>query len=173
MAEGLSNHAAALLTLTAGMAGSFDSATAAAAAAAAAALLQQPYHNSPAAAQQQLPTEARPGLPSPLGGPSHAELLQAALGSRYPAAADPAAAAAAAEAPAPAPAAATASAGGKAPGARKQRFTREQHAAILESVERNYAQYPSRYTELVIKEMQARFPGIELNNACVRKIKFR
>jgi hypothetical protein len=61
----------------------------------------------------------------------------------------------------------------KTPGARKQRFTREQHAAILESVERNYAQYPSRYTELVIKEMQARFPGIELNNACVRKIKFR
>jgi hypothetical protein len=60
-----------------------------------------------------------------------------------------------------------------AAGARKQRFTREQHAAILESVERNYAQYPSRYTELVIKEMQARFPGIELNNACVRKIKFR
>jgi hypothetical protein len=62
---------------------------------------------------------------------------------------------------------------GKGASARKQRFTREQHAAILESVERNYAQYPSRYTELVIKEMQARFPGIELNNACVRKIKFR
>jgi hypothetical protein len=70
-------------------------------------------------------------------------------------------------------AAAAAAGGGKAVGARKQRFTREQHAAILESVERNYAQNPSRYTELVIKEMQARFPGIELNNACVRKIKFR
>jgi hypothetical protein len=56
---------------------------------------------------------------------------------------------------------------------RKHRFTRDQHAAILESVERNYALYPSRYTELVIKEMQAKFPGLEINNACVRKIKFR
>jgi len=56
---------------------------------------------------------------------------------------------------------------------RKHRFSRDQHAAILESVERNYALYPSRYTELVIKEMQAKFPGLEINNACVRKIKFR
>ncbi|WIA40086.1 hypothetical protein OEZ86_013499 [Tetradesmus obliquus] len=57
--------------------------------------------------------------------------------------------------------------------ARKQRFTREQQAAILESVERFYAACPSRYTELVIKHMQERFPGIEISNACVRKIKFR
>jgi hypothetical protein len=57
--------------------------------------------------------------------------------------------------------------------ARKQRFTREQQQAILESVERFYAACPSRYTELVIKHMQERFPGIEISNACVRKIKFR
>eukprot|EP00775_Hariotina_reticulata_P013235 gene13235-13365_t len=56
---------------------------------------------------------------------------------------------------------------------RKHRFSRDQQLAILESVERNYALYPSRYTELVIKEMQAKFPGMEINSACVRKIKFR
>jgi hypothetical protein len=149
-----------MLAFTSSMTGTFDAASAAAAAAA---LLQQqklPYTH-PAPGQQQLvdPCAAAPSL---LG--TSTELLQA-LGYAAEASAGADLAMSAAEASAYA---------SKTPaGARKQRFTREQHAAILESVERNYAQYPSRYTELVIKEMQARFPGIELNNACVRKIKFR
>jgi hypothetical protein len=85
---------------------------------------------------------------------------------------DSAAAAAAQVGPA-APALAPSTTQQQARAARKQRFTREQQQAILESVERFYAACPSRYTELVIKHMQERFPGIEISNACVRKIKFR
>lgn len=153
-AEDLSTHAAALMALTSNMAGTFD------AAAAAAALFQQQPYPAPAPAQ----TLADPVVSSLLG-PGH-ELLQAlAYAGDAPASALSAAA--------PAGAAVDAGSNKGSSSSRKQRFTREQHAAILESVERNFAQYPSRYTELVIKEMQARFPGIELNNACVRKIKFR
>jgi hypothetical protein len=151
-AEDLSNQAAALMALTGSMTGPYD------AAAAAAALLQQQQGPFPAAAAgQKLPDTVM----SSLLGPSH-ELLQALAYAGDAAAAAPVSFAAAAD-----------PGSNKTSSTRKQRFSREQHAAILESVERNYAQYPSRYTELVIKEMQARFPGIELNNACVRKIKFR
>jgi hypothetical protein len=61
-------------------------------------------------------------------------------------------------------------AGGKG---RKPRFTKEQHAAIMESVERNFKEHPSRYTELVIKEMKDRYPHLDITSACVRKLKFR
>jgi hypothetical protein len=151
------------MSLTSSITASLD------AAAAASTMLQQDLQQ-----QQQLAAEGThcPAFPGLLGT-SH-ELLQA-LGLTTDCLA-----AAAAGTPAPEPESAqpgmagdAAACAGKGASARKQRFTREQHAAILESVERNYAQYPSRYTELVIKEMQARFPGIELNNACVRKIKFR
>lgn len=168
-ADSLSHHAAALMAFSGSMAGSYDAATAAAAAAA---LLQQGPYTSTVTGQQQL-TEPCP-TSAGLLGPSH-ELLQA-LGYAADATAAAQAATAAASAAAgagPNMSAADIAAACKTSGPRKQRFTREQHAAILESVERNYAQYPSRYTELVIKEMQALFPGIELNNACVRKIKFR
>jgi hypothetical protein len=151
-AEDMSNHAAALMAITGGVAGSYD------AAAAATALFQQQHTYPAAAAGKKLPDT----VVSSLLGPSH-ELLQAlAYAGDAPAAAAASPFATAAE-----------PGSNKASSSRKQRFSREQHAAILESVERNYAQYPSRYTELVIKEIQARFPGIELNNACVRKIKFR
>lgn len=119
---------------------------------------------------------AEPSCPAPAGlMVSGQELLQALGYAATDATAAPTASTSATPAPADTSAAAAAgsAAVSKAAGARKQRFSREQHAAILESVERNFAQYPSRYTELVIKEMQALFPGIELNNACVRKIKFR
>ena len=56
---------------------------------------------------------------------------------------------------------------------RKPRFTKEQHAAIMESVERNFKEHPSRYTELVIKEMKDQYPHLEITSACVRKMKFR
>lgn len=121
---------------------------------------------------------AEPCCPAPAGlMVSGQELLQA-LGYAATDAIAAAPTASTSATPAPADTSSAAAAGSaavssKAAGARKQRFSREQHAAILESVERNFAQYPSRYTELVIKEMQALFPGIELNNACVRKIKFR
>jgi hypothetical protein len=46
---------------------------------------------------------------------------------------------------------------------KRQRLTSEQMTVLLESLHKHVATCPERYTQLVIKEMREKYPGLELN----------
>jgi hypothetical protein len=52
-------------------------------------------------------------------------------------------------------------------------MTAEQMGALIECVRLHVAACPERYTQLVMRDMNARFPGLALNMGQIRKIKFR